>query len=1004
MNTEEPTEKPAAVQFDILPPTSRGRVYKVVAVMPDGDADIDEVDFGGVETFSLERLGRLDPWAFRGRSGHALREHLRGLLTASVAVVEVRLPHGPVAAMNWEAAAPGVSIIRRPHNEMAYLAGHVVTPLRVGICMLGDPSNDSGGIERLLRGQTSAHLIEPCGLRAPDSFDDYLRKLEDGRYQGIHVQLLTEVGPEGRRVRVGRNTIPLETFIAETARAKAHFVFLHDTNPKPSVGISALRWDSQKLPADSASACIMLAATAHERQTTTFLEDAYRRIFHGTPLVEIVAPGSTAERRAIYAGAVANPGVVKALDVETTSSALHNRLRHLQEQRDALSALYPEQEIYRLVSAEYGDARFRSAEVSEEASPRTGDAADYDTSADEALGLLRKLEERVREGEMEVTPVAADVVRKSRPDKPRYPAALFHLVGADGQEDPVPKISSISPPPSGFGLELHFWIDVVKGGIDYKDKHWPSLVQQESSLYPVTLLVDVWSEDFTFSTRRQTLLLPEAGPTPERARFPFTLPPVNEIPPNGKRGEVFIFLQYQAAGGRKELVAVFRVEALMTREHAEKEEADAPFQVLSDAYLASSWFRFGDAPSGSALTIFLSKRGGRLNLFALNDTESPWAQLGATEQAAYEITTGIYRDIHRLSLEAAAEQGRGRSLSFSENADGLARAGYALFSTMLFSAQTDAAVRDFYNKFLASLPEGSDMTIALDRDVNNFIIPWGLMYDRRPPPPLPGNLIFGSPKKAELEGFWGVRFNLSVRPSGARAPGRVRSRAPARMGAAWHNHAETQELEKELKPFEQEGQLVIERVRAEDEMVPALVEKDFDLVQFFCHGYTNLPDRGVDAALVEYYKKFAAAQGGDDEVRQLLMAIDNPEPKSSFMFLEGGAVTLPTLNIELTDLPGRPLVLLSMCESAQVTCAGAGFVTLFLDRGARSVIGTEGPTLWRLGREMDVEIIRRLLAGQSIGQAFSETRRALVKGNVLALIYSLFGDADARLGSADATP
>lgn len=121
------------------------------------------------------------------------------------------------------------------------------------------------------------------------------------------------------------------------------------------------------------------------------------------------------------------------------------------------------------------------------------------------------------------------------------------------------------------------------------------------------------------------------------------------------------------------------------------------------------------------------------------------------------------------------------------------------------------------------------------------------------------------------------------------------------------------------------------------------------------------------------------------------------------MLLKGGAVTLPVLNVELKKLPGQPIVLLSMCESAQVTCAGAGFVTLFLDRGARSVVGTEGPTLWSLGREMDVEIIRRLLAGQSIGQAFSETRRALVKENVLALIYSLFGDAEAKLTATDPT-
>jgi len=999
------TDKPMAVQFHVLPQPARGRIYKVVAVAPDGYGDIDEIDFGPVEGYQLDRLGRIDPWAFRGQNGCALREHLKELLPAGVAVVEVTLPPGPVAAMNWEEATPSVSVIRRPHNEPGYLVGHVVAPFRVGVYTLSETPQShlfASDIEQLLKRQSSRQPIVPCNIRPPSSFRDYLRELEGGGYHGVHILLNTEVGHSGRHIRVGGEDVPLETFIAETARANKHFVVLHDTNPKPSVGIPALRWDSQKIPEDSATAFILLAAPKRNRQAVAFLDNAYARVFCSASLVEVIAPGGAAAPRAFYAGAVANPGIVQALDVGTSSTALKNRLRYLHEQRDALAALYPEQSIYNLVGAALGSARFRRAEGDEvDAQPEQTEtySADVDTAdVGESLDILRQLQERVRQGEREVEPVVADVISKADPDKPRYPAALFYLAGAEGQEAPVPKISSISPAPPGLRLELHFWIDMVRGGIDYRNKEWPILVEQESSLYPIELLAEVWSEDFHFDERRQKLSLPKAGPTAGHARFPLTLPDPSEIPLKGRRGEVYIFLQYQAPDRRKELVAVFRVETLITREPEEHESA----QMLEHTYLATNWFKFKDAPVGSSLTIFLAKKAGHLQVFTLNNSESPWGRLGASEQAAYQVTREIYRAIHRISLAAAAKKEQGQSLSFKKNADDLAQLGYRLFSEVLFSAQTDTAVMEFHEKFLTGLPEHSTITIALNRDVSNFIIPWGLMYDRRPPPILSGDSEFGSLDRAKQDGFWGVRYNLSVRPSSAYDGAVVARRAPVRLGAAWHGHEETLKLKEQLEPLEKEGRLVVESVKAEDQMIPALVKEDYDLVQFFCHGYTSLPDKEVDANLVENYKRFVEASH-DRTAEQLLMAINSPIPRPSFMLLKGGAVTLPVLNVELKKLPGQPIVLLSMCESAQVTCAGAGFVTLFLDRGARSVVGTEGPTLWSLGREMDVEIIRRLLAGQSIGQAFSETRRALVKENVLALIYSLFGDAEAKLTATDPT-
>jgi hypothetical protein len=131
--------------------------------------------------------------------------------------------------------------------------------------------------------------------------------------------------------------------------------------------------------------------------------------------------------------------------------------------------------------------------------------------------------------------------------------------------------------------------------------------------------------------------------------------------------------------------------------------------------------------------------------------------------------------------------------------------------------------------------------------------------------------------------------------------------------------------------------------------------------------------------------------------RSVIIEVDRFPSGDSLLDLSGGFVTLSSLAHSLTTrMPGRPLILLSMCESAQVSASGIGFVPLFLRRGARAVIGTEGPTLWKLSREMDTQIVAKLLDGQTISHAFYATRKELARTNVLALIYTLYGDPGAK--------
>jgi hypothetical protein len=117
----------------------------------------------------------------------------------------------------------------------------------------------------------------------------------------------------------------------------------------------------------------------------------------------------------------------------------------------------------------------------------------------------------------------------------------------------------------------------------------------------------------------------------------------------------------------------------------------------------------------------------------------------------------------------------------------------------------------------------------------------------------------------------------------------------------------------------------------------------------------------------------------------------------SWIELSYGMVYLDELYKEVVELRSRPLVILNMCESAQVTPSlSDSFVDFFLDRGARSVIGTECPMTVEFADTFSEALFRGLLHGHSVGQALLEARRdAFARRNPLGLAYTLFGSAAA---------
>jgi hypothetical protein len=548
----------------------------------------------------------------------------------------------------------------------------------------------------------------------------------------------------------------------------------------------------------------------------------------------------------------------------------------------------------------------------------------------------------------------------------RFVNAAFFSIGLFRRS----QISMLKPllyPRFGARLEFRVWVDLIKTGIRWQGEQ-PAFISPVS--YPVDLRISLWSDDFRFKQTDAYLTLRAKGAT-KYAKFR-----INGLPPTASRAEIFVFIRW-----RTELVATLRVGAVM-----ETSRGEHSAQALEVLYLNCNWFRSTKLDELPVRTILFTKKDSRLHIFTLNTEGTPWSSLGPTETNLYEHNKEMYRDLHRLALAAAEASEANKLLSVAKEFNRLAEYGYRLFSDIFFWGSSSRPAT-FYHDHLKELPEGSCVTIIMDQKAENLIVPWGLLYDRLPP--------YGFATGPERSAFWGYRYNVVIRPWFTRGRAGVSTPKPLRMGAAWLKHAESDALKEDLKPFQEAGTVLLEPIRVEDYSIPALANGEFDLVEFFCHGHTKLENVFADGEanmILENYRRTARNNSG------LLMAIS--QSSDSLVELDGGFATLASLAVTLRDgLRGNPLILLSMCESAQVSSSGGGFVWLFLKRGASAVIGTEGPTLWSLSRAMDVRILARLINGESISQAFYKSRRELADGNMLALIYTLYGDPDARLVS-----
>jgi hypothetical protein len=326
----------------------------------------------------------------------------------------------------------------------------------------------------------------------------------------------------------------------------------------------------------------------------------------------------------------------------------------------------------------------------------------------------------------------------------------------------------------------------------------------------------------------------------------------------------------------------------------------------------------------------------------------------------------------------------------------LAQVGRQLYLA-LFAGTSARALGEWMEE---SLPDGS--TIQIVDLAGDFVFPWSLVFTGKP---------WDDDRPVDVKQFWGWRYQLviltnALQDTYRRAQAVVTPDDSLRVSVGLYERLVGAAAQKaffaSLAP-RTDQQVAAEVLTSRREMGQALAAADRDLYYFFCHGYTEriATDIQLDADLVNHFAQMAAhtLDTRPQSVREHLD--DLFDVSDSWLRLTRGKIPLTMLKETVpAQFTQHPVVFLNMCESAQVLPSlSDGFVPFFIHRGARAVVGTECSMNTVFADDFGRAFLTLFLQGETVGSALLALRRRyLEQGNPLALAYTLYADADLRLG------
>jgi hypothetical protein len=545
-----------------------------------------------------------------------------------------------------------------------------------------------------------------------------------------------------------------------------------------------------------------------------------------------------------------------------------------------------------------------------------------------------------------------------------------------------PKNQTTVPPsePLIHGQVYTLFIDISPEpkGIDAEPTPFPdeALAQVWNDRETLTLdaIVTSKNEDFSIDAQVKQLTLPRSGASD---RIKFTVKP-NRFE---GRGYIRVELFYRGYLLQSKQIAVLVVPTA----GSEIPESLRPPQTARITFTTTNLLsneQLALLPERVlAVNVELDTRDGSIDFRFLDRTQ------GDRELAFYDTTlqpaalgnaiAGIRQQLCSTLVDGYYGLVEGSLEQLNSWLPKLADAGRELYRQIL--PQNQGLLADEQGELLqVALKLGT--VIQVNPVLGKVTIPWGLLYERKVKPSKRTSVCYrftnqdldctNCPNKNDPNfvcphGFWGYRYSIeqlpcwisNKHPTPSALVRQIQNDLPLYLSFnVWREFNLWEEHQEKLKAAGSLELLTSEEI-LQLEMTWETHGNQLDLVYFYCHG-------------------------GVEEM-----------PKRPYLELSDDRIYSNLLECYGSTWKHHPLVFLNGCATGDY--GPESYVSLiddFLNAGASGVVGTECPVSEPFAEHYATQVLKRLFAGEPMGQAMLAVRRELLQRyfNLLGLVYSLY--------------
>lgn len=280
-------------------------------------------------------------------------------------------------------------------------------------------------------------------------------------------------------------------------------------------------------------------------------------------------------------------------------------------------------------------------------------------------------------------------------------------------------------------------------------------------------------------------------------------------------------------------------------------------------------------------------------------------------------------------------------------------------------------------------------------ETNNIYLPWQLLH------PVVA--------KGPYTGFWGLKYDLSVTPLSSKSQGPLPAMLIAEKNHILFAGYQGDQIDKDdvVLLAEEQAKLIESKFGKNDvstattgkEFLQRLVEKKEHLAILlaYTHASSGTILVKTDADVLTIQKDVRGA-------RLIFKENDFVRPQDLYN-LKIRYPQLSPLRERLPFFEMQPIVFLNACETGTKGISPTtklDFPGTFLDLGARGVIVTEAPVWKWFAFFFGKDVIEELAAGHEISHTLFVLRnKYMALGNPLGLLYSYYGNPNAKIGSED---